>query len=147
MSIETKSFSEISSSKSEDRAAPSKKVAVNYKLEIKDNPLFKSKDKQLLSAITKYEKCVIKEGVIDFVIGIDNDKKLLSAHPVHVLIDKNKLSLFSTENSNSLFSTTNLDEIRMLIQKYPGTSCFNLVVNKLDSEVTRIEKDKIPIEN
>jgi hypothetical protein len=122
--------------------------AINFKVTLLPNKTFQHDDTNIVNKITKFEKCKLKSGIINFLKSGDNSKQMLSVTPIHIRITDEEISLYHNEKLVSLFTSIKLNEISHITQTYANTPCFNIVKSKIikdESNEYTIKRTKIPL--
>jgi hypothetical protein len=122
-------------------------TSLGWKYNVKKikNSLFNDKDAKILKNITRYTKCRVKQGVINYLKAVNNKGKKtkeLQVVPINFLMTMNSISLFENQKRNSLFAKANLEEVAQLTQTYSGTNCFDILIKKKGKDNLTLLKQK-----
>lgn len=116
-----------------------------YNLKTIKNPIFKDKDPKILKNITRYTKCRVKQGVLNYLKSVNNKGKKtkeLQVVPINFLMTMNSISLYENHKRNSLFAKAQLEEVAQLTQTYSGTNCFDILIKKKGKDKVTLIKQK-----
>ena len=108
-----------------------KQKEIKYTINLIKSEVF-PKSQELSKTLSKYTKCKIKQGVLNFVKSVDGTK--LNVTPINVLLSDTNLILYENENTNSLFNSIRINDISYLTQKYSSANCFDIVLQNNDEE-------------
>lgn len=99
-------------------------------------------DEKMRDNFISYSKCENKSGFLGLVKSVKpkkSDPEVIEAFPIMVTLNLHTISFFLSTRAKSIFNNIKLERVLKITQRFPGTYCFDLVVNHVNKKGQPVE--------
>jgi len=97
-------------------------------------------NKKQLKLNIKFKKCSIKTGIINYVSKpLKPFQFTIHTTPCYVIMTPHEIKFHKDFNAISLFNSVRMRSILHIKKSNPGTPCFDIVLNRADKNMLRIQ--------